>query len=289
MLETDPSLPQRLEQFLQPFRGTFRRREQLAWAVIYLQGLLQSGGRKTSESLARAILLPSSQRVDDAAQALQHFINQSPWDEGKLWRDYQRWLARQVDPTGGLFIFEEFVFLKQGRHSVGVQRQYSAMLARKANCQIAVVLHHVSSAGCFPLRLRLYLPRHWLENCSRLLAAGVPASAQRPLSKAAIALELVDEALAEGIAGNHVAPGCAWGDGAELARAIEERKLNWLARTPPEQMETIRNLRASLLDKLGLDHFEGRSWRGLHHHACLVMLAQAFLAAQPMSCLALSS
>ena len=31
-------------------------------------------------------------------------------------------------------------------------------------------------------------------------------------------------------------------------------------------------------EELGLDHHEGRSWRGFHHHACLVMLAFGFLA-----------
>jgi SRSO17 transposase len=30
-------------------------------------------------------------------------------------------------------------------------------------------------------------------------------------------------------------------------------------------------------EELGLDHHEGRSWRGFHHHACLVMLAYGFL------------
>jgi SRSO17 transposase len=33
-------------------------------------------------------------------------------------------------------------------------------------------------------------------------------------------------------------------------------------------------------DQLGLDHFEGRSWRGFHHHACLVALAYGFLILQ---------
>jgi SRSO17 transposase len=32
-----------------------------------------------------------------------------------------------------------------------------------------------------------------------------------------------------------------------------------------------------LKEELGLDHFEGRSWRGFHHHACLVLLAYGFL------------
>ena len=32
-----------------------------------------------------------------------------------------------------------------------------------------------------------------------------------------------------------------------------------------------------LKDALGLDHFEGRSFRGWHHHVTLVSLAHAFL------------
>ena len=32
-----------------------------------------------------------------------------------------------------------------------------------------------------------------------------------------------------------------------------------------------------LKDELGLDHFEGRSWRGWHHHVTLTLLAYAFL------------
>jgi SRSO17 transposase len=32
-----------------------------------------------------------------------------------------------------------------------------------------------------------------------------------------------------------------------------------------------------LKEKLGLDHFEGRSWQGLHRHALMTMIAYAFL------------
>jgi SRSO17 transposase len=30
-------------------------------------------------------------------------------------------------------------------------------------------------------------------------------------------------------------------------------------------------------EELGLDHFEGRSWQGLHRHALMTMIAYAFL------------
>lgn len=52
-----------------------------------------------------------------------------------------------------------------------------------------------------------------------------------------------------------------------LARAIKSR---WVC----EQMHQ------QLKEELGLDHFEGRSWRGLHHHALLTMVAFTFLQAR---------
>jgi SRSO17 transposase len=46
----------------------------------------------------------------------------------------------------------------------------------------------------------------------------------------------------------------------------------WKSRWPVEQGYQ------QMKEELSLDHFEGRSWRGFHHHACLVMLAYGFLA-----------
>jgi SRSO17 transposase len=35
-----------------------------------------------------------------------------------------------------------------------------------------------------------------------------------------------------------------------------------------------------LMDELGLNHYEGRNWRGCHHHATLCIAAYAYLVAQ---------
>src|SRR5947209_8035137 len=55
----------------------------------------------------------------------------------------------------------------------------------------------------------------------------------------------------------------------------------WLVgerRASGERKYYLSNLAADApLEELGLDHFEGRSWRGLHHHALLCRLAFAFL------------
>jgi SRSO17 transposase len=44
-------------------------------------------------------------------------------------------------------------------------------------------------------------------------------------------------------------------------------KARWVCEQGHQQMK----------EELGLDHFEGRSWHGLHHHAAMVMIALAFL------------
>jgi len=41
----------------------------------------------------------------------------------------------------------------------------------------------------------------------------------------------------------------------------------WKSRWPVEQGYQ------QLKEELGLDHFEGRSWRGFHHHAAMALLA----------------
>lgn len=278
MAEGEIALPQRLEQFMRGFRADFRRREQAEWAAVYLQGLLQCGGRKTIGNFAGTVVLPESLHVEDVAQALQHFINQSPWDEQKIYRRYHRLLSECLGTVKGVFVFDEFAFVKQGWHSVGVQRQYSAVLGHKANCQIAIALHHISSGGFRPLALRLYLPRRWLEDRPRLDAAGVPEAARRLSSKTLLALELLDEARAAGIPAATVAPGNGhnWGKSDELAESVRQRGLSWVSELPLNLVETLRRNRDRLQNELGLDHFEGRSWRGFHHHACLVVLAHAF-------------
>ena len=45
----------------------------------------------------------------------------------------------------------------------------------------------------------------------------------------------------------------------------------WKSRWPVEQGYQ------QMKEELGLDHFEGRSWRGFHHHAAMVLLAYGFL------------
>ena len=50
-------------------------------------------------------------------------------------------------------------------------------------------------------------------------------------------------------------------------RAVRLWKQRWRVEQGHQQMK----------EELGLDHFEGRGWRGFHHHAAMVLLAYGFL------------
>lgn len=77
----------------------------------------------------------------------------------------------------------------------------------------------------------------------------------------------------------------------EWPRGEPEPTKYWLATLPgtPPLAELVRLAKLrwrierdyqELKDELGLDHFEGRGWRGFHHHASLCIAAYAFLAAE---------
>lgn len=259
-----------LDEFIALFGADFRRRDQARWAAVYLQGLRSELPRKNIETIARHVQLPAGLGVQDPTQALQNFINQSPWDEARLWRRYRGLLAERVLGADPLVVIDDVTFAKQGQASVGVQRQFSTELGEKINCQIAVGVHALGTAGYCPLGLRLYLPRSWAEDPDRLAAAGVPEELRRRASRSQVALDLLDELVAEGFPLGRLQAGAGYRGSSEFQEGLEQRALSL---SKDSETGAAAAGVACLREEFGLDHFEGRSWRGFHHHACLVMLA----------------
>lgn len=138
---------ERLREYAALFAEDFPQSKPARWAGVYLQGLLLDGERKSIEPLSHRVQLPDGLTSKDPEQALQQFVNQSPWDEHAVLRRYRSHLAQTFASAEGIFLFDDVSFPKQGVHSVGVQRQYCGALGKKANCQVAVSIHHVSPNG----------------------------------------------------------------------------------------------------------------------------------------------
>src|SRR3954463_3136670 len=98
----DAAVLDRLRDYAALFADDFPQAKPARWAGVYLQGLLLDGERKSIEPLARRITLPQGLTSKDPEQALQQFVNQSPWDEQAVLCRYRARMAEAFASPRGL-------------------------------------------------------------------------------------------------------------------------------------------------------------------------------------------
>lgn len=161
-----------LAAFLGAVVGTLDHPRRRRWCEAYVRGVLLDGQRKSIEPMAER-LKTIDQSDADYEQALQQFINQSPWDDQAVLDGLQAWIAKRFG-TDGYLIIDDTGFPKQGTRSVGVARQYTGTLGKVASCQVAVTLQLATDREVAGLDARLYLPQAWTDDRERCEQAGVP-------------------------------------------------------------------------------------------------------------------
>src|SRR5207244_12025057 len=98
------------------------------------------------------------------------------WDPEVVRDDLRAYVVAHLGHPRAVLVVDETGFLKKGRKSVGVQRQYSGTAGRIENCQIGVFLAYASPRGRTFLDRALYLPEEWTQDKPRCHQAGVPAT-----------------------------------------------------------------------------------------------------------------
>jgi len=174
----------RLQTFLQPFLDALQTPQQQTNARHYVQGLLSDLGSKDVESIA---YLHDRQR-----QGLQKFIGQTDWDHQPLLTELARQVGTELGHDDAVLVFDPSAFPKQGKESVGVQRQWCNRLGKIDNCQVGIYLGYVSRSEHALVDVRLYLPKEWAKRKRRRQKAGVPA-AVRFRTRHELALEMLGE------------------------------------------------------------------------------------------------
>ena len=157
----------------------------------YCVGLLWAEGRKSVEPLA-AVTAP--ERTAAQHQSLLHLVAQAPWsDQAVLTRVRER-VLRSITSKEPIqaWIIDDTGFPKQGRHSVGVARQYCGQLGKQDNCQVAVSVSLANEQYSLPVAYRLYLPKEWAEDPLRRAEAKVPETVAFA-TKPALALQLLEQ------------------------------------------------------------------------------------------------
>jgi len=139
-------------------------RTRAASAGLFLDRLLGPERRKTGWMRAEAAGDPGPWRP-------QAILGRGRWNADTL-REYA--LETLADPDAALVI-DETGFLKQGRASCGMGRQYTGSAGKITNCQIGVFAAYVSRHGHAFIDRALYLPKAWTDDPARMAAAHVPA------------------------------------------------------------------------------------------------------------------
>jgi SRSO17 transposase len=156
-----------LGTFVEGFAPKFGRSERRHWCKLYVTGLLLDGERKSIEPLAQRV--PGGNE-----QALQQFVNHSPWAHELVQEKLSRRLVRRSGQGKGVLVLDDTTLPKKGDASVGVARQYCGALGKVTNCQVIVTWHYCGAHRHSPLVGEVYLPQSWIMGPVKLDRVGVP-------------------------------------------------------------------------------------------------------------------
>ena len=370
----------RLQKYIDRVAGPVRDRRSRASFALYAQGLLSDGERKSMEPMAARMCAHSDDvaEVQQAHDRLLHLVSKSEWDDDPVRLEAAHYALEAVRARGEsveVSIIDDTGFLKQGKHSPGVQRQYTGSAGKIANCQLGVSLTVASRSTHVPIDMDLYLPKVWTEDRARCRAAKIPDHVEHR-EKWVMALSMIERAKRNAIPLGVVLADSAFGDvaafrGALLcmklpyavavhstskvieldtrggergkaavgnigkklqskafrnvtwrqgsARALcarfarcrvrvdgaeQDLIIEWPKDEPaptkfylvampgkPTTKQMVRIIKQrwrterfyeDAKGELGLDHYEGRSWRGWQHHVTLVLVCYAFVVAEQL-------
>jgi SRSO17 transposase len=192
-------------------RPLFTQARVAASAGDFLDTLLGNERRKTGWMRAEAA-------GDAGPWRQQALLGRGRWDADAL-RDVVRdYVVEHLAADDAVLVIDETGFLKQGRTSCGVGRQYTGSAGKITNCQIGVFAALVSDKGHAFIDRALYLPKAWTSDPARMRAAHVPETITFA-TKPALASKMIERAVADGIPFSWVAADSVYGVG-EVENAL---------------------------------------------------------------------
>src|ERR1051325_10797579 len=172
-------------------RPLFTQERGAASADLFVEGLLGEERRKTSWMRAEAAGDPGPWRQ-------QAILGRGRWDADALRDIVREYVVETLAEANAVLVVDETGFLKQGKASCGVARQYTGSAGKITDCQIGVFAAYVSRHGHAFIDRALYLPKAWTSDPARMAGAHVPPDTFFAI-KPALALTMIDRARDAGV------------------------------------------------------------------------------------------
>jgi SRSO17 transposase len=209
-----------LDRVHERIAGRFTRSEPRARVREYVSGLVAGLERKNGWTLAE-------RAGETCPDGMQRLLRRADWDVDGVRDDVRDYVVEHLGDPHGVLIGDETGFVKKGRRSAGVQRQYSGTAGRTENCQIGTFLAYASRHGHALIDRELYLPESWTDDRDRCRAAGVPDEVEFA-TKPRQLIAMLARALEAGVPFAWVTADEVYGQAGYLRDWLEERDLAYV-------------------------------------------------------------
>jgi SRSO17 transposase len=189
----------------------------------YLHGLLAEVSRKNGWQMAEAL-------GEANAHGVQRLLEEADWDEEAVRDELRTYVIEQLGEADGILVVDETGFVKKGKKSAGVARQYSGTAGRRENSQVGVFLSYASSQGAAFIDRALYLPDEWTQDRVRCREAGIPDEVEFA-TKGELAKRMLARAFAAGVPAEWVVGDTVYGYD-ELRLWLEAQRKKYVLAVP---------------------------------------------------------
>jgi SRSO17 transposase len=146
-----------LVKFHEQFHRCYGRIEHHRLGLAYISGLISNKEAKSVEPIALDFL------GKQGVRSLQRFMKNCRWDHEQMELKNQIMLSETISDPAGMITTDSSEFVKKGKESVGVARQYCGSMGKVENCQSGVFVGYSSKKGYGLLTSRLYMPKCWFS------------------------------------------------------------------------------------------------------------------------------
>jgi SRSO17 transposase len=214
------------EEFFASLAGVFGRVDRRRLAMACLKALIAPVERKNGWQIAEYAGHASPDRV-------QWFLARSTWLADQLRDGVRSFVVQHLGRPDGVLVLDETAFLKKGRMSAGVARQYAGITGQVENCQVMVFCAYATDSGRALIDREAYVPAGWAGDGDRCHTARIPRQrAKEVVTKPELGRRMVERCRRAGVPFGWVAADSLYGQDRQLRAALERRRIPYVMAVP---------------------------------------------------------